>query len=88
MEMLHQSFEPSCTYMSDEEVWMEVNRRGEQTFEQLPDYLQFELRIRNLTYGVREPSDMEQWETNHEWIESRKQTPTTISDLLLKYNLN
>lgn len=86
-ELMNLSFDPRDAFLTDDEVRAAVRQREDQSYEQLPDWLQYELQTRNLYTQAREPTLEEIWETNRDWIEYRKQCPETLEDLRLKYNI-
>ena len=50
-------------YMSDEEVSRYLAEYDESGFDDIPNWLQQELKARNLQIPKRWPTDMEKWET-------------------------
>ena len=50
-------------YMEDEEVRRYLRDYEDLGYEDLPDWLQRELRARDLPHEVRRPTDIEKWET-------------------------
>ena len=50
-------------YMEDEEVREALRDYEDLGYEDLPDWLQRELRARDLPHEVRRPTDIEKWET-------------------------
>ena len=73
-------------YMTDEEVNRHLSQYSESGFEDLPDWLRSEIRARSLVYENREPSELEQWETNHYAREHRiTNKELTFNDYKDKY---
>tara|TARA_R110002124_G_scaffold71293_2_gene191134 strand:+ start:683 stop:1066 length:384 start_codon:yes stop_codon:yes gene_type:complete len=73
-------------YMTDEEVNRHLSQYSESGFEDLPDWLRSEIRARSLVYEKREPSELEQWETNHDAREHRiTNKELTFNDYKDKY---
>ena len=52
-----------CPYLTDEEVCMHLAEYDEQAFDQIPSWLQQELRVRHIVFGPRLPTDEEKHET-------------------------
>ena len=50
-------------YMEDEEVREALREYDNHGFEDLPDWLQRELKARDLPHEIRMPTEFEQWET-------------------------
>ena len=50
-------------YMTDEEVKRYLAEYSESGFDDLPNWLQTELRARQLVFEKRQPTELEQWET-------------------------
>jgi hypothetical protein len=50
-------------YMTDEEVSRYLAEYDESGFDDIPNWLQQELKVRNLVIPKRQPSELEQWET-------------------------
>ena len=54
---------PKRKYMEDEEVREALREYDNHGFEDLPDWLQHELKARDLPHEIRMPTEFEQWET-------------------------
>ena len=50
-------------YMEDEEVRKALLEYDDLGYQDLPDWLQRELRARDLPHKIRRPTELEQWET-------------------------
>jgi hypothetical protein len=50
-------------YMSDEEVSRYLAEYNESGFDDIPNWLRQELKVRQLVFKKRQPTDMEKWET-------------------------
>ena len=48
-----------CPYLTDAEVCMHLSEYDEMAFDQIPDWLQQELRVRHIVFGPRPPSKQE-----------------------------
>ena len=73
-------------YMTDEEVNRHLSQYSESGFEDIPDWLRSEIRARSLVYEKRTPSELEQWETNHDAREHRiTNKELTFNDYKDKY---
>jgi hypothetical protein len=74
--------------LTDEDVIVLVEQRGELTFSRLPRLLQRELRLRKLSFGPREPSDYERHMAEADAAVHRRYTFTeTLDDLCKLYNI-
>ena len=49
--------------MTDEEIKRHLAEYDESGFDDLPGWLQSELKVRQLVFKKRQPTDMEKWET-------------------------
>ena len=49
--------------MSDAEIKRHLAEYDEQGFDDMPEWLQTELKARNLTFKKRAPTELEQWDT-------------------------
>jgi hypothetical protein len=58
-------------YMTDEELNSYLNEFSELGFDDLPSWLQTELKARQLVVTKREPTELEMWETNSDAREHR-----------------
>ena len=73
-------------YMTDEELMKALSEYDEVGFDDLPSWIQDELRARNLTFDSRRPTELEQWETVSDAREHRiVNKELTIKDYLDKY---
>ena len=73
-------------YMTDEEVNKHLAEYGELGFDDLPSWLRHEILARNLKYDIRQPTEMEQWETVADAREHRiTNKELTIKDYSDKY---
>ena len=73
-------------YMTDEEVNRALEEYGDRGFDRLPSWLQHELRVRNLTWEPRSPTDLEAWDTIADAREHRIiHNELTIKDYQDKY---
>jgi len=50
-------------YMTDEEIKRHLAAYDESGFDDLPSWLQSELKVRQLVFKKRQPTELEQWET-------------------------
>jgi hypothetical protein len=60
-----------CPYLTDEEVCMHLSDYDEQAFDQIPDWLQQELRVRHILFRSREPTEEEKLTTIQDAKEHR-----------------
>ena len=58
-------------HMTNEEVLMYLSEYDEQSFDQLPNWLQQELQVRQLKFGPREPTEEEKFVTIQDAREHR-----------------
>ena len=58
-------------HMTNEEVLMYLSEYDEQSFDQLPDWLQQELQVRQFKFGPREPTKEEKFVTIQDAREHR-----------------
>ena len=73
-------------YITDEEVNRELEEHGDRGFDKLPDWVKEELKARNLLFQVRQPTELEMWETVADAREHRiMNKQLTISDYQDKY---
>ena len=73
-------------YMTDEEVKRYLAEYSESGFDDLPNWLQTELRARQLVFEKRQPTELEQWETVVDAFEHRVMNDElTVKDYLNKY---
>ena len=69
-------------FMSNEEVIVELRRFDDVGFEDIPDWLQQELRTRGLPFGPRKPTPMEMEETKDDALMHRiLNNEETVDDL-------
>jgi hypothetical protein len=75
-------------YMSNEEVTVALREYDEQGFESIPDWLQHELRSRDLPFEVRHPTIHEKRDTIQDAKEHRiGNNERIIEDFQDKYNI-
>jgi hypothetical protein len=67
-------------YMTDEELHRELSQFDESGFDDIPNWLQQELRARQLPIPKRFPTELEQWET----VSDAREHRITNNELTLK----
>ena len=72
-------------FISDEEVRVELRRFDDVGFEDLPEWLQTELKARKLAFGPRSPSPMEIEETKDDALMHRILNKEETLDDLFNY---
>jgi hypothetical protein len=73
-------------YMSDEEIAMELWEYDEQSFSDMPTWLQHELQARSLVFTKREPTKKEMHDTMQDAKEHRKAyNERNVSDIAERY---
>jgi hypothetical protein len=71
---------------TDQDIIRFVSHYDEQAFEDMPDWLQLELQVRQFKFGPREPTDLEKWETVRDAREHRiMNNEKTLEDYKDKY---
>jgi len=76
------------TYMTDEEVWLELQEYDELGYEDMPQYLKNELIGRRITFDRRNPTDSEMLETLEDAKEHRlMNNEMNIEDYKEKYHV-
>ena len=58
-------------YMSDTEIWLELQEYGDIGYEDMPKWLKNELIARQLTFDTRQPTIQEMLETEQDAKEHR-----------------
>ncbi len=89
LEMVTQDSKPIFKprkYMTDEELKQHLLEFDDLGFDDLPKWIQLELKARRLHFECRSPTELEMWETNKDAREHRiTNKELTIDDYLDKY---
>jgi len=73
-------------YLSNQELNFELSEYGESSFENIPDWLQSELKIRNLGWEIRKPTPIEIEEAEDDGFNHRvSHNELTTTDYINKY---